>query len=215
MVTIRAYRDDDFVDLARMFDDTWGWELTGTPEENMDLASLYVALALLGSDIVYVAEIDGKVEGVACLQVTQASNESKKSFKQYDVNTYAIVAQTLGESLKTSEAGRFALDFYRRLDAVNTILVERLEQKNVPWDAELKLLLTSPACRGKGVGKGLVASVFEDLKDYGMKLCMLRTDTHCAWQYYEKTGWERAVEYDWPDEEDLTALSYVKAVPSE
>ncbi len=212
MVTVRSYRDEDFGDLVRMFDETWGWELKGSSEENLDLASMYIALALVAADTVYVCEVDGSVQGVTCLQTSMKSALERLDNKDYDAKTYFFMAQTLENKLQQTESGRFALDFYERLDAVNEILIEKLSENGVAWDVELKLLLTSPSCRGKGVGKALVTKVFDELRSKAVKTCMLRTDTHCAWEYYEKTGWTRGAEYVWPDEDDLTALAYVKAV---
>lgn len=212
MVSVRAYRDEDFGDLVRMFDETWGWELKGSKQENLALASWYIALALIGADVVYVAQVDGKVQGVACLQCSLEEGNTKGDTRTFDATPYMLVVQSLQEQLRQTETGRFALDFYERLDGVNAILLKKLEENSIDWDAELKLLLTSPECRGKGVGKALVAQVFDELRRQKVKTCMLRTDTHCAWQYYEKTSWRRGAQYVWPDETDLTALAYVKAV---
>lgn len=212
MVSVRLYRDEDFGDLVRMFDETWGWELKGPKQENVALASLYIALALIGSDVVYVAQIDGKVQGVACLQFSQKQKTESVDSRGYDVSSYMLVAQSLQKQLQQTQTGRYALDFYERLEGVNGILLRKLRENSVDWDAELKLLLTSPQSRGQGVGKALVEQVFDELRRRKTKTCMLRTDTHCAWQYYEKTDWRRAAEYVWPDEADLTALAYVKAV---
>lgn len=212
MVLVRAYQDKDFSDLAHMFDETWGWELKGCAEENFALASLYIALALIAADCVYVAEVDGKVQGVACVQIPNKAGVACTGLREYDAAAYMLTVQMLEEKLRQSETGRFALEFYNRIDGVNAILLKKLAENSVDWDAELKLLLTSPDCRGKGVGKALVTEVFAELRRRCIKVCMLRTDTHCAWQYYEKTNWKRGAEYDWPDEKDLTALAYVKAV---
>ncbi len=209
MLVVRHYQDADFDDLVRMFDETWGWELEGDEEENRALAVLYIALALLGSTEVFVAQYEGRVQGVACLQT---SGKSVSSQETYDRAALSFLVQTMTARLKASESGRFALDFYEKIDAVNMRLLEVMRADNLLWDAELKLLLTSSTCRGLGVGKNLMKTVFDCLKAKKLAWCMLRTDTHCAWQYYEKTGWSRSAELVWEDGTDITAFAYRKRV---
>lgn len=208
---VRHFRDEDFYDLVAMFDETWGWELKGTDEDKLALATLYIACAVAGSDRVFVAEANGKAVATACLQ----SVEDRAAFAAdtgCDKARYLTLIDQSRKKLAKTEAGRFALDFYKDLDAVNERLIQSLAKDGKPWDAELKLLLTSPNCRGMGLGKMLLQAVFDDLKKFDKRMCMLRTDTHCAWQYYEKTGWSCDAKIDWEDDSDITAFAFRKAV---
>ena len=47
----------------------------------------------------------------------------------------------------------------------------------------------------------------------GIRDVILFTDSHCNWQYYEKTGWTLAAEHKWSfREEPIRALAYWKTI---
>lgn len=206
---VRAYRDGDFEDLVGMFDATWGWELPADDGVRPLLAQLYVASALLASDTVLVVEDAGRVRAVMCLGY--ARRDPRWTVSGDGASLLAVV-QTAQRQLQATGAGRRVLRFYERVDAANALLLEELARKSIGWQAEIKLLLTDPAARGKGFGGRLMQAALDAAARRGLTLAMLRTDTHCAWQYYGKTGWEMAARIPWQDGTDIVSFAFVKRI---
>lgn len=202
MSLCRAYRDEDFDALVGMFHETWGWELQGDEREQLTLANLYIACALVQSDWVYVIEEHSQVQAVVCVDFRETAH------KAVDVPTYLSLIQGATHVLNQTTTGQTTLRFYQDIDAINERLAQCMTQRNLSWDAEIKLLLTSPQSRGKGYAKTLMQAVSEELLRRRKSWCMLRTDTHCNWSYYERTGWSKAAEIAWDDGSEMTAYAY-------
>lgn len=210
------FTDADFVGAASVFDAIWGWELEeADDDERGALALLYTAGAVAGANWVRVirSEAEGEVLALLCAAIKpEAPPETAAS--QHDGSRYAALALHYREALSQSAAGRRILDFYAQIDAVNAKLLGELKAKNLGWDAELKLLITSPAARGKGYASRLVEDCLHEVVARGGRWCMLLTDTHCAWQYYEKTGWHQDARCRWEDESGIIGFAYRKDAAS-
>ena len=204
-VLIRRFESRDFSAAVDLFDEIWGWELEGDAAEKADLAVLYVAGIIAESNHLAVAEIDGAVCAVVFADVVGLGEVEERS-------AYLTMAAQAQARLQMSETGRRTLAFYAKLEAVFAGLCEAMLEAGDGWDAEIKLLLTSSACRGRGIATRLTQTVFEALSKNAGSRCMLCTDTHCSWQYYEKTGWRRAAQIDWNDGSGITAFAYRKEV---
>ncbi len=216
MSLLRAFCDADFAGAAAVFDAIWGWELEGASQsERENLALLYTAGALASANWVQVAveavEKEGEQdeEHVKALLCAQINGRGKPS---HDQALYARLALFYREALEKTAVGKEILDFYEKLEAVNRDLLSDMRRQSLGWDAELKLLITAPDARGKGYARRLVEACFADAAAAGGSWCMLLTDTHCAWQYYEKTGWQRAAQHLWRDGSGITGFAYRKRI---
>lgn len=207
MLTIRHFRDSDFTAVASIFDEIWGWELKGTQEEKDALATLYVAGNLMQANFVRVAEVDGKTLAVVMGKVFNASLKEGVADSLYSM-LLSNARHILGRTME----GKDTLQFYKEIDAVNVKLNEDLKAKRISYQAEMLLLFVSPEAKGKGLGRQLTQSYFDFMKKEGVKTCMLHTDTHCDWEYYQKTGWKVASIRDWQYQDKIRALAFVKDV---
>lgn len=202
-VLIRRYEARDLSAAVGLFDDIWGWELEGDAAEKADLALLYVAGIIAECNHLAVAEVDGEVRAVVFAEVNDLVAPDGRA-------AYLAMASEAQSRLQKSETGRRTLAFYAKLEEVFTELCKTMKAQGDTWDAEIKLLLTDPSCRGQGLATKLTQSVFEALSNCAGSRCMLCTDTHCSWQYYEKTGWSRAAQIEWGDGSGITAFAYRK-----
>ena len=199
------YSNDDFAGAAAVFDEIWGWELDrDAPSERDNLAVLYVAGALASSNWVKVVRDEEGVKALLCADIRG------KTDCAHDRALYTSVALGRRRAMEKSEAGRWILDFYGKIEAVNASLLKQMNDAGLGWDAELKLLITSPRARGKGYASTLVNSCLHDAAELGAKCCMLLTDTHCSWQYYEKTGWSLAARKPWSDGSGIVGFAFRK-----
>lgn len=210
MLQVKRFNHDDFESLCATFDRQWGWELGDDFELRHDLAVHYLAAALAGADIVRVASVDGQTVGVMCAQVADLPSSHDDGVP--DKSRYLSLCALSGQRLQASELGRKALSFYATIDAANAQLEQEMSQSSKYWDAEMTLLLCDAAARGKGVGKALVASLFVALQKCSAHYCMLKTDSHCNWQFYEKQQWELAASVPWPDKSGIIGFAFRKPV---
>ncbi len=208
---VRTYRDNDFEAIVQAFDDTWGWELDTDADEKQALAAHYVAGALAASNYTRVVEKDGRVIGVMCSSIPHLNDT------RYRVNpvTYLLVVEETKKRLLHTATGREILSFYDRIADINRELEDELRRNAMDWQAEMTLLLCAPDKTCAGVGRALVSDLFGFLGQIGVQWCILKTDTHCAWEYYLKTGWTQAVTKPWKGESDMLAFAFRKAVTQE
>ncbi len=216
--TAAPFTGADFYGVASIFDEIWGWELEGAAQaERARLALFYTAAALASGNWARVvreqpaAPVDdlddaGRVLAFLCADIKGIETPA------YDRAGYARLALFYRQALEETAAGREILDFYARIEAVNADLLGQLRSRAMGWDAELKLLITAPAARGRGCAGMLTRACFEDVRANRGRWCMLLTDTHCAWQYYEKTGWSQDARRPWGDDSGITGFAYRKDV---
>jgi len=62
------------------------------------------------------------------------------------------------------------------------------------FDGEVSMLILDKKCRGKGIGKKLLQSVFDLAKKDNMKNLQILTDESCSYGVYEKLGCEKVYE---------------------
>lgn len=209
-LTIRVYEPDDYPCIAKIFDKIWGWELEDDAQLRASLALFYAGAAVLESSRVLVADLDGSVAGVCCVKAD--GEESCLAYRPDPVLAAALAQSRIG--LQKTAAGRQTLEFYRGIDTVNQQLDSVMSEQGLFFDAEIKLLITDPDAQGRGVGRALQKAALEYLSGLGsVRAVMLKTDTHCAWQFYEHTGWTRAAQKDWIfSGEKITAFAYRRTI---
>lgn len=207
-VKVCAWRDDDFEGVAGLFDALWGWELEGSEQEKRDISDLYVAGAVLECNRLRVIRLEGRV--VAFLGSIFYDN-SVSGEALYDAQSFRLAAAGMQERLGGTALGRESIDFNDRIVKTNRALEAQMKSRGYVWQAELKLLMTSPAFQGRGLARALIDETLQTMRARGVKGVMLYTDTHCNWRYYEKTGWTLAAEHSWLfRDETIRGLAYFK-----
>ena len=68
-----------------------------------------------------------------------------------------------------------------------------------PGEAEIRMLVTDPARRGQGVGNALMDAALEQVREDGVEVVRLSTQTQMtvAQRMYERLGFVRTPERDW------------------
>lgn len=201
---LRPYENADFEDLTTLFDQTWGWELESTAEVREDVAELYCAGTVAQSNRIDVIEADGAVRAVLCSHVTGAALDVVRQ------SAYLQVAQAARQRLSAHAEGQKALAIERTYEEAFERLIDRLRQQGQAWDVELKLLVTSPAYRGRGFAAQLIDALTAHMRATHASRAMLCTDTHCHWRYYDNTGWHRLATVPWADGSSEKAFAYGK-----
>lgn len=85
-----------------------------------------------------------------------------------------------------------------------------------PDQGEFRMLAVSPAARGRGIAKELVARCFDRCRDFGfddLVLCSMVTMTS-AHALYTRFGFTRAPSLDFSPEPDVWLLAFVAPVPA-
>lgn len=200
----------DYAAVLQAYETAWGWEFG----ENVDLrivtGEYYCADVIANADCTLVATDDnGKFLGMACVlskKLRDCRDETLQS-------TCLAIRNKAEEMLREMPDGKYAIEFTRMLASSNLVLEMRMHDGGVDWSAELLFLLCATEARGKGVGKAIVKKVMKMLKRAGAKgNLMLKTDTHCDWQFYPKTGWKAAAVYEWHGGMNMTAMAFTKKI---
>lgn len=81
-------------------------------------------------------------------------------------------------------------------------------------EAVIRMLVTDPSARGRGVGAALVDSCLEAARDAGRLVVRLSTapTMTAAHRIYERVGFTRTPERDWSPEPGVDLLTYVLAL---
>ncbi len=205
----RSFREDDFSSLIEAYDQAWGWEQGKDPLLRLQIARFYTADMIATSDEVIVAEQDGVFLGLACLSdplLRKCEDDSRRA-------RFRDIAQDAMGQLALVEGGRREIEFMHQLEKSGSRLVEQLRELQIGWDAELLFLLCAAEARGQGVGKALMDEALSRLKAaHRTGTVMLKTDTHCSWQFYPKHGWRQAASYEWPEAQDMTAYVFTRPI---
>ena len=85
-----------------------------------------------------------------------------------------------------------------------------------PGEAVVRMLVTEPAARGRGVGTALVAACLDAARRDGCVRVRLSTQRGmaAAHRVYERYGFTRTPELDWQPEPGLTLLTYALELPA-
>lgn len=204
---IRSFRLPDFPFLAQAMDEEWGWELKDCTQSERDALAVFYSAAAVGSCNVVLTAVNE--EEVPCAFLcAEVFRQDKNDANASHWRSLMTAAQT---QLQASPAGREVLRFYERIAAVNIRLLEQVKSKGIAPQAELRFFITAPSARGRGAGKALLTSFGDYLRQSHVSVCLLFTDSHCSWQYYEKNGWRRSAFERWECEgETIDAFAYVK-----
>lgn len=209
---VSAWSDDCFEGVSGLFSEIWGWEIEGTAAGQKDVADLYTAGVLLACTRLRVIR-EGERTAAFLGSVIDADKERAAAEGLKDPAAFAAAAAVMEKRLAATAAGRKSLDFNAGIVEANRILKAKMLEAGFAWQGELKLLMTSPAFQGRGFAGALVEDTFRAMRQRGVKAVILYTDSHCSWQWYEKTGWTLAAEHPWEFEGDaIRALAYWKAL---
>lgn len=205
----RKFRQEDFPCVLEAYDQAWGWEQGANPLLRLATARFYVADMIATSDEVVVAEEGRVFQGLACLVdplLKQSEDDAVRlRFRE-------IAAEAL-RGLAQMEGGKREVEFMEQLARSGKRLEAQLREQGIGWDAELLFLLCAGHARGRGVGKAIADEVFARLRSaHHSGTVMLKTDTHCSWQFYPKNGWRQVACYPWSEAEDFTAFAFTKPI---
>jgi GNAT superfamily N-acetyltransferase len=200
----------DYAAVLRAYESAWGWEFGDNADLRILTGEYYCAEVIADADCTIVAtDDDGKFLGLACL-ICKKLSDCRNDAVQFACRAVRNKAEEL---LKGMPDGKYVIEFANMLTSSNLVLETRMRDGETEWSAELLFLLCATEARGKGVGKALVKKAMKMLKRAGVKgNLMLKTDTHCGWQFYPKTGWKVAAAYEWPGGMDMTAMAFIKKI---
>lgn len=97
---------------------------------------------------------------------------------------------------------------------VGTVMLQRWphagEVVRGPDEAEMRALAVSPAARGRGIGRALVAAVTRRAAERGVRRLMLLTqsDMRAAQRLYAEAGFARLPERDWSPAPGVVLLAF-------
>ena len=90
-------------------------------------------------------------------------------------------------------------------------------EQAVDGDAVIRMLVTAPQARGRGVGTALVQACLQAARAHGCTRVRLSTQPEmaAAHRLYERFGFRRTPQDDWRPHPDLLLLTYVLDLPAE
>lgn len=206
---IRSFELSDFPFLARAMDEEWGWELKGCTKGERDALACFYSAAAVGACNTVFCAVDAQNTPCAFLCAELFAHPKRTPAENLH---WQFLVQSSQEILCASAAGKEVLHFYEQIAAVNRRLLAKTRETGFIPQSELRFFITARAARGKGAGKLLLTQFADHLRAKGVSHCILFTDSHCAWQFYEKTGWRRAAEERWDCAgQPIDAFAYVKS----
>lgn len=92
--------------------------------------------------------------------------------------------------------------------------VSRAAEIAQPGEYEFRMLATSPAARGRGVGQLLINAVFERARELDLPRVVISVadDNTTALRLYQRLGFQRLPERDWRPVPDVQLLGFTIAV---
>lgn len=189
-VIYRDFCEDDAHDVSEMLGGIWSSHLKG--EASLFAGEIDFAHFAIKSTHMLVAELNGRVVGIACVGVKSPSDEVVSFWQEFSDNAYSKLRDI------DADAAQEMSDYALFEKCVHTKMLSECQECT---DYELTLFAVSSEARGHGVGSTLLKQAMQILKDAGAKSYFLFTDTMCTWQYYENRGMKRIASYHSTEDE--------------
>lgn len=164
------------------------WPLTGSglikKEHEWDLTRLDFEIKMLNSNHLEIVLIDGKVSGIL--------------FGRISMKLLNRINSLIHTALKLLF---FLLGFYGKNQKRLHLLKEFIKDNNKLKkyynlnNHEVTLFVMNPSFKGQGIGKVLMNNYIDKVKTQNSQPIYLYTNEDCTWQFYEKYGFERIVNF--------------------
>ena len=194
VLEVRAFSSVDFSQLVRIMPPEWLFagmsEAETEAQAQMDLAGCLSSctLALVATvddgtdyDPVVAGALLGYVDGEAPL---------------FGADRWQEAYEDAGETLRYGcPQARQAYAYVTQLEERCRLLVEAAGDAR-GTENELVLFVTRSSMRGHGVGRALVETFEQHLREAGQTSYWLATDSLCSWQWYEAHGFTRCADVE-------------------
>lgn len=157
---LRPFRESDLGPLTDMVDREWSFHLYG--DRWQEVAEGYIRMHISRSDLVLVAEREGRTLGIVCA-VSSPSEEPLPD-----------------------EGPRGPFDIDRRV--LEEADAELRSMSDLSGLGELALLILSEDARGTGLGALMLEEVRRFLSGKGCRGMYISTDSDCSYGFYDHMG---------------------------
>lgn len=172
----RRFEERDVEQTARLFQEQWHADLE--PRVGRLVSEATVCNYLMDADWGLVGEVDGRLMGAALVSRGLQRAEARERWR---ARREALLAEV-------APGTRFGADV-AGLEAEEGEVARRYEAAGGTGSgAEIKLLIVSPDARGMGMGRRLVQTVGDHVRDIGRRGFFLLTDDACDVGFYEHLG---------------------------
>lgn len=181
-IYLRKYYEEDFEQLKEIIRETWHYDEFSSPKTASKLAEVFLSSCLTNYTFSKVAVLNGKVVGIILV----------RDIKNHKCPISSRIKQVKSMvKLLLSREGRKVSKIFKSVHGIDKQL---LEECGKTYPAELVLFSVSGACQGKGIGKKLLNSAFDYIKENKLDEFYLFTDTSCNYGFYEHLGMNRRCE---------------------
>lgn len=183
---IRSFKLTDTEQCVELIKCVWDFDGFSSSIGSNATAMWYFAHHLLPSTHTFILEEEGKVLGYLFATIPNCTAlQDQEELQQLN----RLIEEQWNRTTSEDERSQFLKDwFYGGNWAEEVLEQQQIQSKASMW---LQLFVVSPNAQGKGIGTRLLKAFETVAKKTSYHWLLLRTDTWCGWQFYEKRGFLR------------------------
>lgn len=185
-VIYRELIKDDYNRVKELICEAFGFdEFIKDPKILDSILTVYLQGCIFDSSFSKVAVKNNQVIGI----ILGKANNDKKNIRKLH-NSFSYLNNIIKLALCGSENKKLIKEFSK----VTSTYKDIIKGKEDSFQGCIQLFIVSKESRGLGVGKSLVASLFEYMKFMNVNSLYLYTDTRCNYGFYDSQNFNRLCE---------------------
>ncbi|MGL5507140.1 MAG: GNAT family N-acetyltransferase [Paraclostridium sp.] len=185
-VIYRELIKDDYNQVKKLICEAFGFdEFIKDPKVLDSILTVYLQGCIFDSSFSKVAVKNNQVIGI----ILGKANNDKKNIRKLH-NSFSYLNNIIKLALCGSENKKLIKEFSK----VTSTYKDIIKGKEDSFQGCIQLFIVSKESRGLGIGKSLVASLFEYMKFMNVNSLYLYTDTRCNYGFYDSQNFNRLCE---------------------
>lgn len=185
-VIYRELIKDDYNQVKELICEAFGFdEFIKDPKILDSILTVYLQGCIFDSSFSKVAVKNNQVIGI----ILGKANNDKKNIRKLH-NSFSYLNNIIKLALCGSENKKLIKEFSK----VTSTYKDIIKGKEDSFQGCIQLFIVSKESRGLGVGKSLVASLFEYMNFMNVNSLYLYTDTRCNYGFYDSQNFNRLCE---------------------
>lgn len=182
-ITYRDLIKDDYEEVKKLICEAFGFNDFIKDKKTLDyLLSIYLQSCIIDSTFSKVAVKNSTVIGIILGNAKKDKNKIRKPHNIFSIVCY--VAKLLFSSKENKEP-------MKEFTKIQNTYKELIKERKKDFQGCLQLFIVSKDCRGLGIGKSLVSTLFKYMQTFNVASLYLYTDTRCNYGFYDSHNFKR------------------------
>lgn len=182
-IIYRELKKDDYETVKFLINEAFDF---GNIISNIDVLNkclnVYLRSCLSATTFSSVAVKDGKVIGLIL-----GSSKNKNTLLNLFKHNIALILNVISLLFKPKKDKKYLKDYKKILKSYD----ELMENRKDDFQGCIELFIVSKECRGLGVGKKLVSTLMNYMKDNSVSNLYLYSDNICNYGFYDSQGFNQ------------------------